>query len=128
MYDQNFRGGGKGSDTLCTPPSYEQLLPLPTPYFKMFLERLLDDPPPTIRVFPSGGLGNPPSRLCPLHQSLAPPQKFPENNRENNSLLLEIPPLVSQSLMENPATSPLQASFTVAPPPPPIHHLTLATT
>ena len=28
------------------PPPYEQLLPLPTPYFKMFLERSLNDPPP----------------------------------------------------------------------------------
>ena len=28
------------------PPPYEQLLPLPTPCFKMFLERSLNDPPP----------------------------------------------------------------------------------
>ena len=27
-------------------PPYEQLLPSPTPYFKMFLERSLNDPPP----------------------------------------------------------------------------------
>ena len=63
------------------------------------------------RVFPSGGLGDPPSRLCPLpsrpcptpqkfpennslpittlslHQGLVPPQKFPENKKDNNSLL-----------------------------------------
>ena len=30
-----------------------------------------------------------------LHQSLLPPQKFPENNRKNNSPLLNIPPLVN---------------------------------
>ena len=54
-------------------------------------------------VFPSGvDWGDPPSRLCSLHQGLVPPQKFPENNRENNillfsnnSLLLKIPPLVN---------------------------------
>ena len=28
-----------------------------------------------------------PSRLCPLHEGLVPLQKFPENTRENNSLL-----------------------------------------
>ena len=28
------------------PPPYKQLLPLPTPCFKMFLERSLNDPPP----------------------------------------------------------------------------------
>ena len=31
--------------------------------------------------------GDPPSWLCPLHQGLVPSQKFPENNRKNNSLL-----------------------------------------
>ena len=38
--------GGRGGDTFKTPSPYEQLLPLPTPYFKMFLERSLNDPPP----------------------------------------------------------------------------------
>ena len=40
--------GGRGGDTFKTPsPSpYEQLLPLPTPCFEMFLERSLNDPPP----------------------------------------------------------------------------------
>ena len=33
---------------------------------------------------PVGGMGDPPSRLCSPPCS---PQKFPENNRENNSLL-----------------------------------------
>ena len=33
-----FRGG-RGGDTSKPPPPYEQLLPLPTPCFKMFLER-----------------------------------------------------------------------------------------
>ena len=40
-----FRGG-RGCDTFKTPSPYEQLFPLPTPYFKMFLERSLNDPPP----------------------------------------------------------------------------------
>ena len=43
-----FRGGSRGGDTFKTPspPPYEQLLPLPTPFFEMFLERSLNDPPP----------------------------------------------------------------------------------
>ena len=40
-----FRGG-RGGDTFKTPSLHEQLLPLTTPYFKMFLERSLNDPPP----------------------------------------------------------------------------------
>ena len=35
---------GRSGDTLKTPSPYEQLLPLPTPCFKMFLERSLNDP------------------------------------------------------------------------------------
>ena len=46
VHDQNFSGGGSGGDTFKTPSPYEQLLPLPTPCFKMFLERSLNDPPP----------------------------------------------------------------------------------
>ena len=38
-----FRGG-RGGDTFKTPPPCEQLLPLPIPCFKMFLERSLNDP------------------------------------------------------------------------------------
>ena len=38
-----FPAGGRGGDTFNT-PSYEQLLPLPTPCFKMFLERSFNDP------------------------------------------------------------------------------------
>ena len=41
-----FRGGGQGGDTFKNHSLYEQLLPLPTPCFKMFLERSLADPPP----------------------------------------------------------------------------------
>ena len=42
-------GGGGGAEVVTPskpPPLYEQLLPLPTPYFKMFLEISLNDPPP----------------------------------------------------------------------------------
>ena len=39
--------GGRGGDTFKTPSPYEQLLPLPTPCFKMFLEKSLYDPHPT---------------------------------------------------------------------------------
>ena len=42
-----FSGRGAGLVTPSKPPpSYEQLLPLPTPCFKMFLERSLNDLPP----------------------------------------------------------------------------------
>ena len=40
-----FRGG-RGGDTFKTPSPYEQLLPLSTSCFKMFLERSLNDPHP----------------------------------------------------------------------------------
>ena len=44
MYDEHFSGGA-GVVTPSKPsPSYEQILPLPTPCFKMFLERSLNDP------------------------------------------------------------------------------------
>ena len=41
------------------------------------------------KVFPSvgGDWGSPLSQFCAPHHNLVPPQKFPENNRENNSLL-----------------------------------------
>ena len=39
-----FRGCS-GGDTFKTHSPYEQLLPLPTPGFKLFLERFLNDPP-----------------------------------------------------------------------------------
>ena len=49
-----FRGAGVVTPSK-PPPPYEQLLPLPTPYFKMFLERSLNDPPtphhPTSSIF-----------------------------------------------------------------------------
>ena len=45
-----FRGG-RGGDTFKTPSPYEQLLPLPTPCFKMFLERSVNDPHPTSSIF-----------------------------------------------------------------------------
>ena len=40
-----FQGAGVVTPSK-PPPPYEQLLPLPTPCFKMFLERSLNDPPP----------------------------------------------------------------------------------
>ena len=53
---------------LKTPPSYKQLLPLPTPVFKMFLERSLNDPHhPTSSIFHCYPL--------PIHHSF-PPKNF----------------------------------------------------
>ena len=44
--------GGRGGDTFETPSPYEQLSPLPTTCFKMFLERSLNDPHhPTSSIF-----------------------------------------------------------------------------
>ena len=40
--------------------------------------------------------------FLPLHQGLVPPKRFPENNKENNSLLLKSP--ISQPPRENPAS------------------------
>ena len=41
-----FWGGAGVVTPLKSPSSYEQLLPLPTPCFNIFLERCLNDPPP----------------------------------------------------------------------------------
>ena len=57
-------GGGRSGDTFKTPSPYEQLLPLPTPCFKMFLERSLNDPPPPHFKNPS---------LLPPSPSTTPP-------------------------------------------------------
>ena len=51
-----------------SPPLYEQLLPLPTPCFKMFLERSLYDPPTTplqasFTTTPSPSTTSPPKNL-----------------------------------------------------------------
>ena len=51
-------------------PPYEQLLPLPTPYFKMFLERSFNDPPPPPPHF------NHLSLLPPPHPPPLPPLKI----------------------------------------------------
>ena len=53
------------------PPPYEQLLPLPTPCFKMFLERSLNDPPPPPPHFKHPSLLPP-----PIHNPSPPPLKI----------------------------------------------------
>ena len=54
------------------PPPYEQLLPLPTPYFKMFLERSLNEPHPPPPHFKHLSLLPPSPSTTP---SLPPPPK-----------------------------------------------------
>ena len=44
MYVSNFLGCAGVMTPSKLPPPYEKILPLPTPYFKMFLERSLNDP------------------------------------------------------------------------------------
>ena len=53
------------------PPPYEQLLPLPTPCFKMFLERSLNDPPPPTTPLQASFTATP----HPIHHSFPPPPK-----------------------------------------------------
>ena len=64
-----------GGDTFKTPSPYEQLLPLPTPCFKMFLERSLDDPPP----------------LHFEHLSLLPPPHLPPAIPPLKILIIHLP-------------------------------------
>ena len=70
---------GAGVVTPSKPPHpYEQLLPLPTPYFKMFLERSLNDPHPqnqtssTFHCYP-----------LPIHHPF-PPKNFDHTLAEGN--------------------------------------------
>ena len=44
LYDLTFWRGARGGDTPSTSSTYEQFLPLITSYFKMFLERYLNQP------------------------------------------------------------------------------------
>ena len=64
-----FSGGAGVVTPSKPPPPYEQLLPLPTPYFKKFLERSLNDPPPPhfkqLSLLP----------LHPIHHPFPPPPK-----------------------------------------------------
>ena len=46
MYDSNFPGGAGVVRPSKPPPPYQQLSPLPTLCFRMFLERSLNDPHP----------------------------------------------------------------------------------
>ena len=64
-----FWGEGRGGDTFKTPSPYEQLLPLPTPCFKMFLEDPLMTPHhPTSSIFHCYPL--------PIHHPSPPPKNF----------------------------------------------------
>ena len=62
-----FRGG-RGGNTFKTPPPYKQLLPLPTPYFKMFLERSLNDPHTPLQASFTAA-------PHPIHHPFPPPPK-----------------------------------------------------
>ena len=64
-----FGEGGRGTDTFKPPPLCEQLLPLPTPCFKMFLERSLNDTQhPTSSILHCYPL--------PIHHPFPPPKNF----------------------------------------------------
>ena len=62
-----FRGEGRGGDTFKTPSPYEQLLPLPTPCFKMFFWKNPSMTPPHFKH---------PSLLPPPHPPPLPPKNF----------------------------------------------------
>ena len=67
-----FSGGAGVVTPLKPPPLYEQLLPLPTPCFKMFLERSLNDPPPPTTPLQAPFTATP----LPIHHSFSPPKNF----------------------------------------------------
>ena len=66
-----FRGAGVVTPSK-PPPPYEQLLLLPTPCFKMFLERSLNDPPPPTTPFQAPFTATP----LPIHHPFPPPKNF----------------------------------------------------
>ena len=73
-WDQNFRVAGMVTRSVPS-PHYEQLLLLPTPSFKMFLERFLDDlPPPHLKHLSLSLLPLPPRGYLHIRRSggLAP--------------------------------------------------------
>ena len=66
-----FQRGGRDGDTFKPPSLYEQLLPLPTTCFKMFLERSLNDPSPLTTPLQASFTANP----LPVHHPFTPPPK-----------------------------------------------------
>ena len=66
-----FQGAGVVTPSK-PPPPYEQLLPLPTPCFKMFLERSLNDPPPPTTPLQAPFTATP----LPIHHPFPPPKNF----------------------------------------------------
>ena len=93
-----FRGGGeegRGGDTFENPSLYEQLLPLPTSCFRMFLERSLTDPPPphsqapvTATPFPSTTPS--PLKILIIHQARISAPNFDMNLARNPSLTVTL--------------------------------------
>ena len=79
--------GGRGGDTFKTPYPYEQLLPFPTPCFRMFLGRSLNDPSPP--------------HFKPL--SLLPPPHLPPIPPSLKILIIRLPAqaLPSQTIREH---------------------------
>ena len=68
---QIFQEGGRGGAPSNPPPLYEQLLPLPTPCFIMFLKRSFNDPHPqhpTSSIFHCYPL--------PIHHPFNPPKEI----------------------------------------------------
>ena len=69
-------GGAGGGDTFKTPSPYEQLLPLLTPCFKMFLEISLKDPSPPppnfkhIKLLPPTHHPFPPIKILIIHLAM----------------------------------------------------------
>ena len=68
------------------PPPYEQLLPLPTLYFKMFLERSLNDPPPPTTPLQAPFTAAP----LPIHHPF-PPKNFDCTLGPNTILKIFLP-------------------------------------
>ena len=77
-----FQGAGVVTPSK-PPPPYKQLLPLPTPCFKMFLERSLNDPPPPPPHFKHLSLLPPTPSTTP-----SPPKNFDHTHSGGLGLLI----------------------------------------
>ena len=73
--------GGRGDDTFETPSPYEQLLPLPTPCFKMFLEDPLMTPTPH---HPTSSIFH--CYPYPIHHPSPPPKNFDHTQKSHRKV------------------------------------------
>ena len=110
-----FRGAGVGTPSK-PPPPYEQLLPLPIPCFKKFLERSLNDPPtphhPTSSTFHC---------YPPPHPTSSTFHCYPPPHPTSSTFhCYSLPTPLQAPFTATPLPTPLQAPFTATPLPTPL--------